>query len=75
MKRIIIILSLLIAMLPAQAQALRTCPTGYPIRIAHGCRSVGGNAVACESGYQGQFSRVNGRFVGKCVPGPIARGG
>lgn len=72
MKRIIIIASLLLTMLPGQAQA-RACPIGYPVRIPHGCARVDGRGVACDSGYQGQFNRVNGHFSGRCVVGPMVQ--
>lgn len=53
---------------PAPVSA-RSCDAGWR-PIANGCRLIGGSTVACNPGYQGQFSRVAGRFVGKCVPGP-----
>lgn len=68
---VVILLALLLSAIPVDA---RTCPPGYPIGIAHGCRSVAGNGVACDPGYQGTFRRVNGRWVGRCVPGPVAIG-
>ena len=68
------VLVLLLVMLPAAASA-GSCPPGYPLAIPHGCRSVAGNGVACNAGYQGTFRQVNGRWVGRCVPGPIVWGG
>jgi hypothetical protein len=67
-------LALLLVLLPTAASA-GTCPAGYPISIPHGCRSVTGNGVACNSSYQGTFRQVNGRWMGRCVPGPVVWGG
>lgn len=64
----------LVALLPAAVQA-QACPTGYPIRISHGCRSVAGNGVACDSGYEGRFRKVNGKWIGRCAPGPVVQRG
>lgn len=68
---VVIILALLLTAIPASA---RTCPMGYPIRISHGCRSVAGSGVACDSGFEGRFRKVNGRWMGRCAPGPVVIG-
>lgn len=68
----VILLALLLStVIPADSS---TCPMGYPIPIAHGCRSTSGRGVACDSGYQGTFRKVNGRWVGRCIPGPVVIG-
>ena len=70
------LLVLLAVLLPSQALAARTCPAGYPLRIAHGCARVDRHGVACDRGYQGQFSWTSdGDLIGKCVPGPLVRRG
>ncbi len=66
-------LALLLVLLPAVASA-GSCPAGY-IPISHGCRTPGGNSVACDDGYEGRFRNVNGRWVGRCAAGPIVWGG
>lgn len=71
-NQLLAVLTLLIFLLPAAPASARTCPPGYPIPIAHGCRSVAGSGVACNNGYQGTFRQVNGRWIGRCVPGPVA---
>lgn len=69
---VVVILALLLTAVPVDA---RTCPMRYPIRISHGCRNTAGNGVACDSGYQGTFRKVNGRWIGRCIPGPVVIGG
>lgn len=68
-------LVLLVVLLPAAPASARSCPASYPIRITHGCRTVGGSGVACDSGYEGRFRKVNGYWIGRCAPGPIVIGG
>ena len=62
-------------LMPLLADAAPRCPSGYPIRIPNGCRSVAGNGVACNQGYEGRFRSVDGRWIGFCAVHKIARGG
>ena len=68
--------ALVLWLMPLLADAApRRCPSGYPIPIANGCRSVAGNGVACNQGYEGRFRSVDGRWVGFCAVHKMARGG
>ena len=76
MKKVQSLLSVLLIvatwLVPADLTAKSSCPSDYPVRISHGCRRTGGWGVRCDPGYQGQFKKRNGFWIGSCVPNSVA---